>query len=204
MAATAESVYVDFNPPPISCTPNPLRPRLSTLAFNNMTFTNNTAARETFHALYYNTTANYMHAMLSAVRLDFGNRCPNYLTDPTLINDTFLATPDLTSDQYPRYFLSDEMQPFSFNDIIRSDNVYLSNIFGVSLPVYDSDEVFVTAPYLCHLTVRKSVFSLLVALAIGISSLYSTVWSGYNLLAPWLAPRMAGVKELRECYLPIL
>ncbi|KAG8878842.1 hypothetical protein FRB97_002169 [Tulasnella sp. 331] len=187
VAATLDSYWDYFGPPPTNCTANPLTPILSTLGFNNMTFTNNTVASQMFHSLFYNTTANFMHAMLASVRLDFGNKCPNYLTDQSLINTTFLATPDLTPDQYSIYFQSDEYIPRSFNDIIRSDNVYLNDILGVKLPVYDIEDVYVTAPYLCHLTVRKGTVQLLASLAIAISSLSMSVWSIFQFLAPWFA-----------------
>ncbi|KAG8987900.1 hypothetical protein FRB93_004346 [Tulasnella sp. JGI-2019a] len=80
----------------LDCSPKPLHPNLSALGFSNFTFTNNTVAVNTFNDLFYNATSNYMQAMLAAVRLDFGNRCPNFLTDLAYIDQTFLETPKLT------------------------------------------------------------------------------------------------------------
>ncbi|KAG9029798.1 hypothetical protein FRB95_004895 [Tulasnella sp. JGI-2019a] len=166
-----------YNPPPIDCTSNPLKPALSTLGFSNMTFTNNTAASQIFQTLFYNATANFMQAMLAAVRIDFGNKCPNYLTHPSLINETFLATPDLTPDQYTHYFQSDESIGTPFYDILHHDNIWLQdNLSGIQLPIYDVDLVYISAAYLCHITVRKGIAQLVVAIAGAMSSLFLSIW----------------------------
>ncbi|KAG9006251.1 hypothetical protein FRB94_000876 [Tulasnella sp. JGI-2019a] len=172
----------------LDCSPKPLHPHLSTLGFSNLTFTNNTIATDTFNDLFFNATSNYMQAMLAAVRLDVGNRCPNFLTDLAYINQTFLETPTLTPETYQRYFQSDEALSESFYSFINRGEAFTfiePYLTWISLPLNATDAVYVTAPYLCHLTVRKGALQLLVSVAVAMSGLFLSGWSMFQFFAPW-------------------
>ncbi|KAG9031236.1 hypothetical protein FRB95_002938 [Tulasnella sp. JGI-2019a] len=172
----------------LGCSPDPLHPYLSTLGFSNLTFTNNTAAIDAFNELFFNATSNYMQAMLAAVRLDFGNRCPNFLTDLAYVNQTFLETPTLTPETYQRYFRSDESLSQSFYSLMTRGEAYTfiePYLYWISLPLNASDAVYITAPYLCHLTVRKGALQLLVSVAVASSGLFLNGWSMFQFFAPW-------------------
>ncbi|KAG8883042.1 hypothetical protein FRB97_007307 [Tulasnella sp. 331] len=173
--------------PPLQCSSNPLDPFLNALGFDNMTTADNRAASDKFQSLFYNTTANYMHAMLAAVRLDYGNQCPNFLTDPSLINQTFLETPELTPEEYTRYYNTAESSTQSFLDILRSDNAVRSYNWGLNLPLYDVESVYITAPYLCHFTVRKGAAQFVVSIAVATFSLFLTGWGVFQCFAPRFA-----------------
>ncbi|KAG9022726.1 hypothetical protein FRB95_014281 [Tulasnella sp. JGI-2019a] len=180
VAATLDLDPSPYNPPPISCIANPLTPVLAALGFSNMTFTNNTVATQ---MLSFNTTANFMRATLAAVRLDFGNKCPYFLTNTSLIDETF--HPQLTEDQY-NHFQSNEFVPRSFYDILHSDNAQLSDNFGLTPPFYDVDYAYVNAPYLCHLTEPKKTLELLVSIVVVIFGLFSTAWGVIMIVVPLL------------------
>ncbi|KAG8993725.1 hypothetical protein FRB94_010392 [Tulasnella sp. JGI-2019a] len=184
VAATLDRDLSPYNPPPINCTANPLTPVLATLGFNNMTFTNNTVATQIFQTLFFNATANFMHAMLATVRLDFGNKCPNFLTNTSLIDETFYPTPNLTEGQY-NHFQSNEFVPRSFYDILHSDNIYLYNSFGLTLPLYDVDYVYINAPYLCHLTEPKARLELFVSVVVAVFGLWSSASVIMMIVVPW-------------------
>ncbi|KAG9039447.1 hypothetical protein FRB95_010736 [Tulasnella sp. JGI-2019a] len=172
----------------LDCSPKPLHPNLSALGFSNFTFTNNTVAVNTFNDLFYNATSNYMQAMLAAVRLDFGNRCPNFLTDLAYIDQTFLETPKLTPETYKQYFQTDESLPQSFYSFITRGKAFAfiePNLYWITLPLYATDAVYITAPYLCHLTVRKGAAQLVVSVTVAMSGLFLSGWSMFQFFAPW-------------------
>ncbi|KAG9006248.1 hypothetical protein FRB94_000873 [Tulasnella sp. JGI-2019a] len=176
----------------LNCSPNPLHPKLSTAGFSNLTLTNNTIVIDTFNELFYKATANYMQAMLAAVRLDFGNRCPNFLTNLAYINQTFNETPTLTSDTYQRYFQSDESLPQPFQSFInRGDaSIFIEPYLSwVSLPLNATDAVYITAPYLCHLTLRKGAAQLVVSIVVAMSGLFLSGWGMFQFFASWYVTR---------------
>ncbi|KAG9024395.1 hypothetical protein FRB95_011557 [Tulasnella sp. JGI-2019a] len=164
---------------------------LEMLGFSNMTLTANEAALEIFDASLYNTTYNFIQVMLASVRVDIGNQCPTNLlmTQPDIINTTLLQTPKLTNATYFDYYPQGLVTAKSLYGIINSDNTYLNDTFQFTLPLNGSTEIFLQAPFLCHLTVLKSPVQVIVSVAVAMAGLFMSGWGLFNTIASWFATR---------------
>ncbi|KAG9036979.1 hypothetical protein FRB95_007273 [Tulasnella sp. JGI-2019a] len=165
------------------CSSERLYPTLSTLGFSNMTFTNNQVAAGIFKELFYNATFNYVQVMSAAVRLEFGNKCPNFLTDPSYTNRTFIETPTLTPDTYKRYFPSAGFPSHSFYSFI-TGSFNESDCHRTRLPLNATDPVYITTPYLCHKMARKEAAQLVVSIAVAMYSMFFGCWGMFQFFAP--------------------
>ncbi|KAG9006250.1 hypothetical protein FRB94_000875 [Tulasnella sp. JGI-2019a] len=61
-----------------------------------------------------------------------------------------------------------------------------SNLNWITLPLNATDAVYITAPYLCHLTIRKGAAQLVVSVTVAMSSLFLSGWSMFQFFAPWV------------------
>ncbi|KAG8986377.1 hypothetical protein FRB94_003428 [Tulasnella sp. JGI-2019a] len=164
---------------------------LEMLDFSNMTLTANDIALQIFDTSLYNTTYNFMQAMLASVRVDVGNQCPtNFLmTQPSIINSTLFQTPKLTNATYLKYYPQDLVTAQSLYDIMNSDNAFLNDTFQFTLPLNGSTQIFLQAPFLCHLTVLKSPAQVIVSVIVAMAGLFMSGWGLFNTIASWFATR---------------
>lgn len=176
-------------------TATPMDIQLEMLGFSNLTLTANPAAHSIFNAALRDTTSNLFQAMLAAVRVDIGNQCPaNFLTQPSLVDAVLQPTPALTNATYAEFLpsLSSSSNTTigkSLIDILHSDNLFLEDTFLFTLPLYAVNDIFVQAPYLCHVTVLKAPAQLVVSVAVAMAGLFVSGWGLFHGVAAWFATR---------------
>ncbi|KAG9011770.1 hypothetical protein FRB94_007761 [Tulasnella sp. JGI-2019a] len=149
-----------------------------------MTFANNPVAIGIFKELFYNATFNYMQVISAAIRFEFGNKCPNFLTNPSYINQTFIETPTLTPDIYREYFRSARIPPHSFYSRITASSNESSNLHWTHLPLNATKPVYINASYLCRVMVRKESTQLVVSIAVAMYGMFFSCWSIFEFFAP--------------------
>ncbi|KAG8986378.1 hypothetical protein FRB94_003429 [Tulasnella sp. JGI-2019a] len=164
---------------------------LEMLGFSNLTLTANDAALQIFNTSLYNTTYNFMQVMLASVRVDLGNQCPTnmLMTQPSIVNNTLRQTPELINATYLEFYPQRLVTARSLYDIINSDNTFLTDTFDFKLPLNGSSQIFLQAPFLCHMTVLKSPTQVIVSVIVAMASLFMSGWGLFSAIASWFAIR---------------
>ncbi|KAG8871693.1 hypothetical protein FRB97_008393, partial [Tulasnella sp. 331] len=178
------------------CFTAPVPMTIDTIGFSNATLSQSAAAEELFTTVFYNTTSNFMQTMMAAINLDIGSPCPSFMTQPSMVPDVLYSTPDLQDDTARIYYQSLATAYRTFIDTVKSPNAYLLTSYGFTFPIYVIDYVYVDAAYLCHLSVRKGILSLLIAIVSGTYTVFNSGWGGIMLVAIWYVSRP---KEAKYC-----
>ncbi|KAG8869854.1 hypothetical protein FRB98_002117, partial [Tulasnella sp. 332] len=163
--------------------------QIDTVGFSNMSLSMGSAAEELFDTIFYNTTSNFMQTMMAAVNIDIGNPCPSFMTQPSMTPDVLSSTPNLQDNTAAQYLHTVVTAYKTFFNTVNSPNAFLELNYGFTFPLYAIDYVYIDAAYLCHLSVRKGVLSLIVAIITATYSLFMSSWATAMIVVYMFAPK---------------
>ncbi|KAG8878970.1 hypothetical protein FRB98_005890 [Tulasnella sp. 332] len=191
LAASVNTLSVRWMPSATDplCHTTPVVMEIDTIGFSNGTLLRNDAATELFYTVYWNTTSNFLQTMMAAVNLDIGSPCPSFMTQPSMIPDMLYPTPTLQDTTAFNYYQTLLTAEHTFMNTLQLANAFLELTYGFTFPLYSNDYVYIDASYLCHLSARKSVASLVIAI---ISATYASFMSGWTVIfgiALFFAPK---------------
>ncbi|KAG8874660.1 hypothetical protein FRB98_008306 [Tulasnella sp. 332] len=162
---------------------------IDTIGLSNTTLSQSVAAENYFNTTLWNTTSNFLQTMMAAVNLDIGSPCPSFLTQPTTAPDVLYSTPDLGDDTALNYYQTPLTSHRSFIHTVNSGNAYLLMNYGFTFPLYAIDDVYIESSYLCHLSVRKGIASLVIAIVSGTYTVFNSGWGAIMIVAIWYASK---------------